>query len=380
MISTVPLRLAFQAHNRRGLGHLMRGLNIASAVRELAPESAIMFYTRNPSAAELCGSAFQYVVEDNPEQLAHWPAAVRDFAPHVIVYDTLLPAPTDASEAAARSVYVMRKCKPERQQQIFAGLGRQPTDCILIPHTPDEFGYALPSALASRSHFVGPIVRPTSQAGQTALRTRYQLDADDFLLVSTPGGGGFADDAASFFAVAQAAHQQIRQARPNLRHLVVTGPHYQGQLPAQPGMTVVGYEPAMADLLAIASLVIAEGGYNTVHELRAAQVPAIFLPGERSYDDQAERVRALEQRGLAVVCTDRTPEHAARTIAAIAGSDALLEGMRASYRHDRLQTGNRAAAEHIVALAGGWGLQEYHVPELVRSSSAPPRATTHYAL
>jgi UDP-N-acetylglucosamine:LPS N-acetylglucosamine transferase len=95
--------------------------------------------------------------------------------------------------------------------------------------------------------------------------------------------------------------------------------------------------------------VIAEGGYNTVNELRVAQAPAIFLPGERSYDDQAERVRGLQRRGLAAVFEQRG--RAAAAIAALAANDAWLGAARARYAGDQITLGNRAAAEHILALA-----------------------------
>jgi UDP-N-acetylglucosamine:LPS N-acetylglucosamine transferase len=326
----------------------MRGLNIARAIRERAPAADILFYTRNASAAELCGREFRYVVAPDTTGPADWAAQLARFAPDAIVYDTLLPNEHDAAPVT-RAAYIMRKCKPERQLQIFASTFVGQVALVLIPHTPDEFGYSLPSTLAHKSYFVGPIVRQPGPAAQAAVCRRYGISPADFVLVSTPGGGGFADDAAAFFATVRQVHQRLAALRPNLRHLVIKGPHFQQPLAAPPGMTVVAYEPELVSLFARADLVIAEGGYNTVNELRVAQAPAIFLPGERSYDDQAERVRGLQRRGLAAVFEQRG--RAAAAIAALAANDAWLGAARARYAGDQITLGNRAAAEHILALA-----------------------------
>lgn len=338
----------FLAHNRRGLGHLMRGLNIARALRGVAPQAEVRFFARSDSAATLCGDEFDCTVNASDDWRDGWAGALRRHDPDVVVYDTLLP--DEAPEQARAAAYVMRRCKAERQAAIFAspflaGVGR-----VIIPHTPAEFGYQLPSHLAERSRFVGPIVRPLDQAAQERLRARYELGGD-LVVVSTPGGGGFADDAASFFAVVAEAHRQMAQARPGARHIVVRGPHYRGAIPAAEGMTVVDHEPELGNLFALAGLVIAEGGYNTVQELRLARVPAVFLPGERGYDDQEERVRALEAQGAAAVFTGRTPGLVGPQIAAVAADDARLRSMRAAYGAP-IDTGNRAAALAIAELLG----------------------------
>jgi hypothetical protein len=75
----------------------------------------------------------------------------------------------------------------------------------------------------------------------------------------------------------------------------------------------------------------------------------VFVPGARTYDDQEERVRALEAIGVARVLTGAPPEMA-RELAAVATSDETLAQMRRSYARDCLQPGNRAAAERMLGL------------------------------
>jgi len=351
-MADIPLRLVFQARNRRGLGHLMRGLNIAREVRHIAPSCQITFYTRNEAGISLCEPHGRCVVERDLDGFGGWPTLVRSLAPDAIIYDTMIPTglALHPADVPSRTVYIMRKSKAEQQQRIFDDPFLAQADLILVPHTPEEFGYELPAALAAKSAFVGPIVRPLSQEAQASLRERYCIGAQDFLLVSSPGGGGFAEDAASFFEVVLDVQRRLAPAMPNLRHLVVLGPNSDGTFQPQPGMTVVGFEPELVNLFALADLVIAEGGYNSVNEIRLAGTPAAFLPGARTYDDQEERVRGLERSGLARVFEQRDTPFVAQQITALCMSRAELAEMRLRYAGEQMATGNRAAAQQIVEL------------------------------
>jgi len=343
-------RLLFCAHNRRGLGHLMRGLNIARAIRELAPRAEQRFFTRSASAELLCRPQFDCVVDTSDNWRAGWANTIRAFAPDVAIYDTLLP--DEMPPSTRRSVYVMRRCKAERQAMIFASPFLATVDRVIIPHTSEEFGDDLPPALGSRSRFVGPIVRPLDAAIQARLRARYNLATDELLLVSTAGGAGFGADATDFFSVVVETHHQLLAQGRQPRHIVIRGPHYAGELPTLPGMIVVDHEPELGNLIAIAALVIAEGGYNTVNEVRLARAPAVFLPGERSYDDQEARVRDLEKRGAALVFADRDRAIAAPQMRQLLDDPARLAAMRWGYGPP-LESGNRAAATAIVELIEG---------------------------
>ncbi len=88
-LNSISIRVLFQCHNRRGLGHLMRGLNIAQEIRNLSPASEVLFYTKSDPAS--WNESFQLFVETDEEGESHWPEAVRSFSPNVIVYDTILP-------------------------------------------------------------------------------------------------------------------------------------------------------------------------------------------------------------------------------------------------------------------------------------------------
>jgi len=331
---------------------MMRGLNIAREIRALDPGADILFYLRTPPAAGFWNEDFRYVVETDPDGLSHWPDVLRAFRPDVVVYDTMLPKDPAAEPVvdSARYVYVMRKCLEDKQRAVFANpfLDRMAT--ILVPHVPEQFGYEVPQKIRSRTHFVGPIVRLPDLARQASLRTRYGLREGEFLLTSTVGGGGFEAQADAFFATVFAAHRLLRDAGTVLRHVVVQGPNYAKTLDPLAGMDVVAVEPDMIDLLAISDLVIAEGGYNTVNEIRVTRTPAIFLPSERGNDNQEERVRALERAGLGFVFAPLQAEPVAAKVIELHGDPAMLRAIRSRYAEDRAELGNRAAAEQILEL------------------------------
>lgn len=350
MKSPAP-RFLFQCHNRRGLGHLMRGRNIAREIRQLAPSSEILFYTKNDPAA-LWGEEFRSFIETDEAGLPHWPEAVRIFSPGVVIYDTMLPEglTREAESKAARQVYIMRRSKESRQSEIFKSPSLDSIDRIIIPHAPDEFGYEVPPAVGNKCVYVGPIVRLPDREIQAKLRKKYRIHKTDFLLTSTVGGGGFTRQADAFFETVFAAHKRLSGNITNLRHLVVLGPNFQKSLDPIPGIEVVFYEPEMMNLFAISNAVIAEGGYNTVNEIRLSKTPAIFLPSDRKFDDQEERVRALEKQGLAIVFPERS-DAVSQKIAEVCATGSSLRKIKENLRMDRMEIGNRRAAEEILGLA-----------------------------
>jgi predicted glycosyltransferase len=115
-------------------------------------------------------------------------------------------------------------------------------------------------------------------------------------------------------------------------------------------MSVVHSERDLVSLFALADLVVSEGGYNSVHEIRLAGTPAAFVPGARRYDDQRERVDELTALGLAAMA-DGAPDAVAARIAEVAASPAALRSIRERYAGDRLDADNRDAAAAILGLA-----------------------------
>lgn len=332
---------------------MMRGLNIARAMRKRDAAAEILFYMRTPPAEGFWSGDFRYAVERDPDTLASWPQVLRDFAPQIVVYDTMLPKDPagEPLAAGARYAYIMRKCLPDKQRQVFGHPFLERMAAIIVPHVPEQFGYELPAAIQARTRFVGPIVRLPDGDTQLALRRKYGIESGDFLLTSTVGGGGFAEQADIFFSTVLDVHRRVAPCLPRLRHLVIQGPNYAKTLEPLPGMTVVAFEPEMVNLLAASDLVIAEGGYNTVSEIRVTRTPAIFLPSVRGNDDQLERVEALARRGLGRVFAPDAAPAIAQAVLDLALHPQELARVREHYRQDTMELGNDAAAQILLELA-----------------------------
>src|SRR5919199_3349627 len=224
-------RILFRCPGKRGLGHLVRGLNIAREVRALDPTADIRFYTRGAAAPALVGGEFPCVVERDRDALVEWDRPAAEHRPDVVVDDTLLRDEGGALPDGVRRAYVMRKSRDERHEAIVGSELLRRVDVVIVPHTEEEFGHALPDTLRARSVFTGPIIRRPSAEGMRRARARYDARANDFLLVSTAGGGGFADTAAELFATAGAAHRRLAARLPPLRHAFPRGPEFTGDTP-----------------------------------------------------------------------------------------------------------------------------------------------------
>ena len=341
-------RVLFQAHSRRGLGHLARGLNLARELRALSPDADITFHVSNAGAASCCPSMYRCLSESGGPDATPWAEAFRTVTPDLAVFDTVLRS-DDVAAATSRRAFVLRKTYGARHDDLLSSGALEQMDLVIVPHGEEEFDSPLPPHVRQRAAFVGPIVKLPSDAGSDAVRRKYGIAPGDFVLVSTAGGGGFVETASRLFQSVWAAHALLSRSLPTLRHIVVLGPQFAQPLEGLPGMTVVQSEPELVNLFALASLVVAEGGYNTVNELRAVKTPAVFLPGSRTYDNQEERVRVLETLGLARVLTG-SPDGMANDIAAVATSPRTLTEMRRRYAADRLEPGNRAAATRLLEL------------------------------
>lgn len=347
-------RVLFHVRNRRGLGHMMRGLNVAQALRERAPQARLKFHLRAAPAAGFWPQGVDYVVQGGGDPVA----CVAAFGPHVQVFDTMLP---DADELArlhraapaSRFAFVMRRCLPQEQLAIYAHPALASMDLLLVPHTPEEFGLPVPADLRPRCHFVGPIARLPSAQAQACLGAKYGLATGDFLLTSTVGGGGFADQADTFFNTVRRVHERLctQLGASAWRHIVVLGPNFAGGFPPSAGMSVVPFEPDLINLLALSDLVVAEGGYNTVSELVMTRTPALFLPSVRGKDDQFGRVQRLADAGCARVFEPTDVSGIAAAVCNLHAQRAGLLAMQRCYPRSASGLGNCEAARRIHDLA-----------------------------
>ncbi len=341
-------RLLFHSPSRRGLGHVMRGANLARAVLAADPSASVLLHVANAAAGPACGEV-PWVAGDHTAPRA-WQRLLDGFRPTLVVFDTILPGAW-ASDTTPRA-FVWRASVDARHEATVASPALAAMRTLVVPHASEEFGRALPAGVAARATFTGPIVRTTDPAGQARVRARYGLAADDVVITSTVGGGGFDDSAAWLLDLVYRAHTRWQATVPRLRHLVVRGPLASDAAAAPPtGLTLIDHDFDLVHLFAVSTLVVAEAGYNTISELRHVRVPALLAPGARTYDDQAARARALEAMGVARVVGRHDPAGALETLAALPLDGPALAAMRAAANAAPFEPGNARAARALLDAA-----------------------------
>jgi predicted glycosyltransferase len=341
----------FQVRNRRGLGHLMRTANIATALSLRTDRPRMAFHLAAAPPDGLWTKSWNTTIES----ARPWAAVVADVAPDVVVFDTVLSDdPTRNVPDGARYAFVLRRQTDDRAKQLYEDPFMERVDQIIVPHAEHEFAPPLPERLRSRATFVGTIARRPDAAMVQHLRSQ-RCPNSGFLLTSTVGGGGFVRQADRFFELVAAAGERLAATISGFHHVVVLGPNYSNRamierLVALPNTQVVQSEHRMVELLAASDLVIAEAGYNTVSEISLVQVPAILVPSERSIDDQVERAMRLAERGAVEVIDPSTePGVFADRVQALALSPERRFLMRSAAQPPDL--GNDRAAEIVAALA-----------------------------
>jgi uncharacterized radical SAM superfamily Fe-S cluster-containing enzyme len=328
-----------------GLGHLSRQIALAREIRSLWPTTDVLLagqtsygsiiapdlpFVPFPSSHELQSVAwtgpqanrsplhdlvaFTGIADDQwnsdregaPGSLVPAIVSMLDmlfatYRPGAVVHDTLVwSALFDAAaRAGAKQAIVLRK---RRDLLSFANHPKSPvahSDLLILPyerHEVDEILQALP-ANRPPTICIGRVVRAPSHSPRQ-VRRRLKLSRSAPLIVVTSGGGGF-PEVPEFYRSALDALEAAVVHQPRCEHQVVLvlGPRYEGPLPAAPNLDlrVLSTVAWMPDLIAAASLVICQAGYNTLADVAATGVPTIVEPGERTHDDQAARASEIER-------------------------------------------------------------------------------------
>jgi UDP-N-acetylglucosamine:LPS N-acetylglucosamine transferase len=331
----------------------MRSANLARAIQAARRDAAVLVHVTHEGATAVCGGV--PCVASDPSRPGEWSRLIAAFQPTLVVFDTMAPGAW-AGDDTPRA-FVWRRSVPERHAGLLADEQVRRARVYVIPHDREEFGYELPAALEARAVFTGPIVRQTDPAGQARVRARYGIAGATPIVTSTVGGGGFADSASWLLDVTVAAHDRLAARLRGLTHIVVNGPLASAAALGDPhadaarGLIVVDHEPDLVDLFALSRLVVSEAGYNTVQEIRQVGVPALLVPGERTFDDQAQRARALADEGLARMVDRRSKPAAADALVALALDDRALAAIRARLSASTPPAGNVRAAAALLAAA-----------------------------
>jgi predicted glycosyltransferase len=367
-----------------GIGHLQRAQRIAAALAELGLEVTLVsggapvdafgaarpyalvqlpaIRARDASFALLDGAGRPVGPELWAERTRMLLAALAAARPDVVVLegfpfarrafrvelDPLIAAaramtPRPRLLCSIRDILVVRD-DPARQREIVARV-RADFDLVLVhgdpAFVPLEASFRAAPDIADRLVYTGYVAAEDGAAAAPS--------ADKPAGVVVSAGGGAAGEA--LLAAALAARRAGCLA--HLPWRLLAGPHLPeaafralaNGLP--PGVMVERFQNDLASLLRAARVSVSQAGYNTVLEVLAARVPAVFVPfaaGRES--EQSVRAEQLAARGVAEFVPDAalSPE---RLAAAIARALARGPGRLA------IDTGGaRRSAELIAGLIG----------------------------
>ena len=179
-------------------------------------------------------------------------------------------------------------------------------DQVLVVGSPEVFDlkreYQFPPLAAAKVRYCGYIARPAGRRSRTAVRQELGVDADEPLVLVTPGGGedGYAMLRATLSGLAQLAAPQ----RP--RTHIVCGPeladaHFNAiEIEAQrlAGVSLQRFSDDMMSLMGACDVAVSMGGYNTVCELMTLRKRAVVVPRARPGLEQTMRAERMAGRGL----------------------------------------------------------------------------------
>jgi predicted glycosyltransferase len=165
---------------------------------------------------------------------------------------------------------------------------------------PPEFydpleGMDAPPAVRSKMQFVGFLQRKVSIDAQPEAETD-----EDYLLVTTGGGGDGADLVRDVIAAYEADPTLTYKA------VIVLGPYMPAEQRANfteacknhPLLEVIEFDNRMEDRIAGAKAVIAMGGYNTYCEILSFDKPALIVPRTQPREEQLIRATRAAELGL----------------------------------------------------------------------------------
>jgi len=183
-------------------------------------------------------------------------------------------------------------------------------DDVWVYGPPDFYdpltGIDAPPALRAKMRFVGFLQRAALSGNRSD-----HAPLEDYLLVTTGGGGDGADLVRDVIAA--------YEADPTLDHpaLVVLGPYMPADLRQKfmeagsrhPKLRIIEFDNRMEDLIAGAKAVVAMGGYNTYCEILSFDKPALIVPRTEPRQEQLIRAtRACELGLVSMVTPDKSSD------------------------------------------------------------------------
>jgi pimeloyl-ACP methyl ester carboxylesterase/predicted glycosyltransferase len=161
----------------------------------------------------------------------------------------------------------------------------------------DPLGPGLPSVrdwTCAHFDFAG-YVTGYAPVDRDAVRAELGWGPDERVCLVTVGGSGVGGP---LLRRVVDAHPYAAKRMPGLRTVVVTGPRIDpASVPAPAGVEVRGYVPGLYRLLAACDVAVVQGGLTTTMELTAARRPFLYFPLRHHFEQQRHVAHRLDRHG-----------------------------------------------------------------------------------
>ncbi len=323
------MNLLIFCQNGVGLGHIIRSMNIANALKQIDDTIRVKFITT---------CRFKYIFDLNGYEVVTLPSfedyprlskvaisVVQEFKPDVFISDGYFPAPLISSSlfTGIKKVAIVRKLINRRLYKIDNDEYFRHFDLIAFPHDLQEFyKYGVRKSFLSsldkdRYVFLGQVTRSClDKSALKKLKSKYAINEKKFNLLFTLGGGGAdknnpgSDNLFKLFieTISDLSAEEINP-------ILVTGPFFQFDSANLPDHIVkIDYEQNFFELIHLVDLVVSPAGYNICNEIKGANVPSILVPLDRYDESQHERARLFAKEGLARVAKSPDKSEISRLI------------------------------------------------------------------
>ena len=382
------MRFFFYSHDGMGLGHTRRHLAVATAVAQRAPRAAILLATsaeeiarfglpRQVEILKLPGlrknSNEKYssrrlrvsVAEIRELRSAFLLTAIKSFRPDVVLVDKHPFGASGEFKAGlkalrrdgGRAVLGLRDIldDPEQVQREWGPFQMQQRiaryyDEVLVYGDRAVFdpidAYNFPPSLAARTHFCGYVLSRENE--QTLENFEWPFPAarkrNRPVVLATTGGGedGYRILETFIRASKKAEWQGVIVAGPMIPDAQWTALQ---KLAVTSGVAYRNFVPHLSALFPSIDALVCMGGYNTLIESAALNVPTICIPRVQPRVEQLMRANAFEKLGLLQVCHPAELNPATlhlRITLALAGGKRRETALRFN--------GAESAAERLLAL------------------------------
>ncbi len=365
-------RIIFQSTDGVGIGHIIRGFNIAKELKKIY-ECEILFVTNTPFTDIFRQEGFPFEkgganphdiyqkrIERDEYQVTNEKFLItvaKKYQPHIIVFDSIL-MPRAISFANERNIflaYIFREIN-DRNYLLQSKQTLNLFDLILDATSPNsDLGQNLIriGLNKKRLFYTGNIFREADPEKIDILRRKYGKNRENLTVTITAGGGGTWKYTEKYFAkigeIIKNIDSELKRKNRNNRRInwvLVKGPLFSKDIRLPQIIKTYDYEMDMPELFHISDLVISSGGYNSVNEIVASRTPAVIYPFRKMLDSQISRVSFYNHLGfIQPIDIDNLSE--SMSVFRRVMRPQVLKEMREAYNNYLHKNGKRLAATII---------------------------------